>query len=139
MTKPKLFRRMALAVAAVTLFLSLTAATPSRAAACQAEPESKRWTWIRVDHKKCWYRRGSVSRRSQLHWVDKPNIKFDIDPAIRASAVPESQMFEREPMSEWPLIMVPEPPCCWPPLTEFDMRWQNMPVDANGNILGQHP
>jgi hypothetical protein len=109
---------LVMVLAAIGLIVLACVMYPTAAGAVQCHSGPDRdsyWTWRTVDGRRCWYRGHTIRPRSQLEWPKQSknrgekNQRKYIEPysAARAQAPQEN----------------PPPDCCWPTLTDFDLRF----------------
>ena len=93
--------------------------TAAGAIECRARPGDRNsyWSYREIDGRRCWYRGHRRMAKSQLHWPE-PEPKAPARPALKPVPFLEpswrAQALEPEPDL---------PECCWPPVTQFDMRF----------------
>ncbi len=121
-TSASLFVLLAAAIGIMLLIWII----PAKALECAERPDGKSyWSYRIVDGQRCWFRGHRRLPKSSLEWPDEPKPKkIKGDPvfnAIRAEALPKPKT-EAPLQSNEPMRIV-EDGCCWPKLTEFDLRW----------------
>jgi hypothetical protein len=105
-------------LAAIGLIVLAYVMYPTAAGAleCQAAPDSRSyWSWRSIDGRRCWYRGHTVKRKSQLEWPKQSKNRGEKNQ--RKHIEPYSAKRAQAPQSD------PLPDCCWPTLTDFDLRW----------------